>query len=58
MTAALQQFRSWREECGVFGVIGCADAARYAALGLHALQHRGQEACGILAFDSERRTFN
>ncbi len=42
----------------MFGVIGCADAARYAALGLHALQHRGQEACGILAFDSERRTFN
>ena len=50
--------RTWREECGIFGVIGCADAARYAALGLHALQHRGQEACGILAFDTERQAFN
>ncbi|RIV89531.1 amidophosphoribosyltransferase [Aurantiacibacter xanthus] len=40
-----------REECGVFGVIGAADAAAATALGLHALQHRGQEAVGISAFD-------
>ena len=53
-----ESMTGWREECGVFGVIGCADAARYAALGLHALQHRGQEACGILAFDSEAPAFN
>jgi len=37
-----------REECGVFGVIGAADAANFVALGLHALQHRGQEAGGIV----------
>ncbi|MCA8882403.1 MAG: amidophosphoribosyltransferase, partial [Rhodobacteraceae bacterium] len=37
-----------REECGVFGVIGTAEAANFVALGLHALQHRGQEAGGIV----------
>jgi len=40
-----------REECGVFGVIGTADAANFTALGLHALQHRGQEAGGIVTHD-------
>ncbi len=40
-----------REECGVFGVIGRTDAAATTALGLHALQHRGQEAVGITSFD-------
>ncbi|WEK48391.1 MAG: amidophosphoribosyltransferase [Candidatus Andeanibacterium colombiense] len=40
-----------REECGVFGVIGAADASAICALGLHALQHRGQEAAGITSFD-------
>ncbi|NKX45891.1 amidophosphoribosyltransferase [Roseicyclus persicicus] len=40
-----------REECGVFGVIGVADAANFVALGLHALQHRGQEAGGIVSYD-------
>ena len=40
-----------REECGVFGVSGTPDAARLVALGLHALQHRGQEAAGITSFD-------
>ena len=39
------------EECGVFGVFGHADASALAALGLHALQHRGQEAAGIVSFD-------
>ncbi|MGF1648901.1 MAG: amidophosphoribosyltransferase [Hyphomicrobiaceae bacterium] len=43
-----------REECGVIGVFGVDDAAALIALGLHALQHRGQEACGILTFDGER----
>jgi len=42
-----------REECGVYGVIGLADAANFVALGLHALQHRGQEAGGIVAYDPE-----
>jgi amidophosphoribosyltransferase len=37
-----------REECGVFGCIGVEDAANFVALGLHALQHRGQEAGGII----------
>ena len=39
------------EECGVFGVYGHEDAAALTALGLHALQHRGQEATGIVTFD-------
>lgn len=40
-----------REECGVFGAIKATDAAALTALGLHALQHRGQEAAGIIAWD-------
>jgi amidophosphoribosyltransferase len=40
-----------REECGVFGIYGHPDAAPIVALGLHALQHRGQEAAGIVSFD-------
>jgi amidophosphoribosyltransferase len=40
-----------REECGVFGIHSHADAAAHTVLGLHALQHRGQEAAGIVAFD-------
>ncbi len=43
-----------RLECGVFGVFDTPDAATVVALGLHALQHRGQEACGIAAFDGQR----
>ena len=43
-----------REECGVFGIYGHPDAAALSALGLHALQHRGQEAAGIVSFDGER----
>lgn len=42
-----------REECGVFGVFGLAQAANFTALGLHALQHRGQEAGGIAAYSAE-----
>lgn len=42
-----------REECGVFGVIGTRDASGMTALGLHALQHRGQEAVGITSFDGD-----
>src|SRR5215218_147003 len=49
-----------REECGIFGIYGHPDAAAITALGLHALQHRGQEAAGIVSyngsvFHSERR---
>ncbi|RYE70782.1 MAG: amidophosphoribosyltransferase, partial [Hyphomicrobiales bacterium] len=43
-----------REECGVFGIFGHEDAAALTALGLHALQHRGQEATGIVSFDGRR----
>src|ERR1700730_10596299 len=43
-----------REECGVFGIYGRPDAAAITALGLHALQHRGQEAAGIVTFDGSR----
>ncbi|MGY6412057.1 MAG: amidophosphoribosyltransferase [Alkalilacustris sp.] len=41
-----------REECGIFGVIGPQDAASFVALGLHALQHRGQEAGGIITHEA------
>lgn len=41
------------EECGVFGIYGHKDAATLTALGLHALQHRGQEACGIVTYDGD-----
>src|SRR6478752_2046577 len=43
-----------REECGVFGIFGHPDAAAITALGLHALQHRGQEAAGIVSYDGGR----
>jgi len=43
-----------REQCGVFGVFDHPDAAAIVALGLHALQHRGQEAAGIVAYDGQR----
>jgi len=43
-----------REECGVFGIYGHKDAAAHAALGLHALQHRGQEASGIVSCDGRQ----
>lgn len=43
-----------REECGVFGIFGHPEAAILTTLGLHALQHRGQEACGIVTFDKTR----
>ena len=42
-----------REECGVFGVSECEEASSLVALGLHALQHRGQEGCGIVSFDGK-----
>ncbi len=42
-----------REECGVFGIYGTSDATAHCTLGLHALQHRGQEAAGITALDGE-----
>ena len=40
-----------REECGVFGISNHLDASAMVALGLHALQHRGQEGCGIVSYD-------
>lgn len=42
------------EECGVFGIFGDPEAAVLTTLGLHALQHRGQEAAGIVTFDGEQ----
>ena len=41
--------RELHEECGVFGVFGCEGAAEITYYGLHALQHRGQEGCGIVS---------
>ncbi|MBV8938723.1 MAG: amidophosphoribosyltransferase [Alphaproteobacteria bacterium] len=45
---------SLHEECGVFGVYGAPEAAARVALGLHALQHRGQEAAGIVSFEGNQ----
>ena len=42
-----------KEECGIFGISNHEDASALVALGLHALQHRGQEGCGIVSFDSK-----
>ena len=43
-----------QEECAVFGIFGTNEASINTALGLHALQHRGQEATGIVSFDGNR----
>ena len=45
---------SLKEECGVFGIFNNKDAAALTALGLHALQHRGQEGCGVVTFDGKK----
>ncbi|WP_193175576.1 amidophosphoribosyltransferase [Oricola nitratireducens] len=44
----------FHDECGVFGIFGRSDAASFVALGLHALQHRGQDAAGIVTFDGSQ----
>ncbi|AWD20823.1 amidophosphoribosyltransferase [Fuscovulum blasticum] len=49
----LQDGDKLKEECGIYGVIGLANASNFVALGLHALQHRGQEAGGIVSYDPE-----
>jgi len=43
-----------REECGIYGIFGCEEAANYTYLGLYSLQHRGQESAGIVTTDGER----
>ena len=45
--------RKINEECGVFGISNIEDSSALTALGLHALQHRGQEGCGIVSFDGK-----
>jgi len=47
-------FDKFHDECGVFGIFGSSDAAAHTALGLHALQHRGQEAAGIVSSDGDK----
>ena len=53
-----KKFKSYnpklKEECGVFGISNFEDASALTALGLHALQHRGQEGCGIVTFDGDK----
>ena len=44
----------FKEECGVFGISNNSDSSALTALGLHALQHRGQEGCGIVSFDGKK----
>ena len=43
-----------KEECAVFGISNSNDASTLTALGLHALQHRGQEGCGIVSYDGKK----
>ena len=43
-----------REECGIFGIFGSSEAHLLTALGLHALQHRGQEGAGIVTYDGQK----
>ena len=52
----LKKFNSdkLREECGIFGIANHEDASAMVALGLHALQHRGQEGCGIVTCDGKK----
>ena len=52
----LKKFNSdkLKEECGIFGISNYTDASALVALGLHALQHRGQEGCGIVSFDGKK----
>jgi len=49
----MYQDRNINDECGVFGIYGVEDAAAMTYYGLHALQHRGQEGCGIVSYDEE-----
>lgn len=49
---AIYQDRTIHEECGVFGVFGVENAASLTYYGLHSLQHRGQEGCGIVSVDN------
>ncbi len=44
----------FKEECGIFGISNYEDASALTALGLHALQHRGQEGCGIVSYDGSK----
>ncbi|MBO5351445.1 MAG: amidophosphoribosyltransferase [Alistipes sp.] len=53
----MNQYRNINDECGVFGIYGVEDAASLTYYGLHALQHRGQEGCGIVSVD-ERASFH
>ena len=52
----LRKFNSdkLKEECGIFGISNYTDASALVALGLPALQHRGQEGCGIVSFDRKK----
>ena len=54
MSANIWDGDTLREECGIFGVYGHPDASALVALGLHALQHRGQEAAGIVSYDQKQ----
>ncbi len=49
---------AFRDECGVFGIFGKVDAAAVVTLGLHALQHRGQEAAGIVSYETDSGQFS
>ena len=56
MTVLLPSDDKFHEECGVFGIFGHVDSAAHTALGLHALQHRGQESAGMAVSDGKALT--
>ncbi|BAP26094.1 Amidophosphoribosyltransferase precursor [Candidatus Liberibacter asiaticus] len=54
MCSKRNNYKQINEKCGVFGILGHPDAATLTAIGLHALQHRGQEATGIISFNGNK----
>ena len=50
----MRNFKIPKEECGIFGIFGCEEASIYTTLGLHSLQHRGQEGAGIVSYDGKK----
>ncbi len=54
----LKEIRSLNEECGVCAAYNIQDAARHINLGLHMLQHRGQDGAGIISFDEEQKSYH
>lgn len=55
MNPAGRWILGFKDECGIFGIWGDREASKWTYLGLYALQHRGQEACGIVSLDRQKK---